>query len=125
MALLNSRGNVTSVVILSTPTTAYYSLVTKLLNLLHMNIRTEFSKKYIERLGRYGDRFPMEGRFSESVQTVPGAYIASYTMGTWSFLGAKRPRRGDEHPPPSKIEVKEIVALYIYSPSGPSRPVEG
>ena len=29
------------------------------------------------------------------------AYPASYTMGTGSFLGVKRPGRGVDHPPPS------------------------
>jgi len=28
-----------------------------------------------------------------------------------------------DHPPPSSVEVKERVELYLYSPSGPSRPV--
>jgi len=27
---------------------------------------------------------------------------------------------GVDHPPPSSAEVKERVALYLYSPSGPS-----
>jgi hypothetical protein len=38
-------------------------------------------------------------RFSAPVQTGPGAHPASYTMGTWSFPGVKRPGRGDYHPP--------------------------
>ena len=33
--------------------------------------------------------------------------------------------RGVHHPPPSRTEVKERVALYLYSPSGPSWPVLG
>ena len=48
-------------------------------------------------------------RFSASVQTGPGAYPASYTMGTGSFPGVKRQKRGVDHPPPSSTEVKERV----------------
>jgi TRAP-type uncharacterized transport system substrate-binding protein len=37
-------------------------------------------------------------RFSASVQTSPEAHPASYTIGTGSFLGVKRPGRGaDPH----------------------------
>ena len=38
-----------------------------------------------------------EARFSATVQTDPGGPPASYTMGTGSFQGVKRPRRGAEH----------------------------
>ena len=48
---------------------------------------------------------------------------ASYTMGTGSFPGVKRPGRGFQHPTPSSAEVKERVELYLYSPSGPTWPV--
>jgi hypothetical protein len=64
-------------------------------------------------------------QFFAYVQTGPGAYPASYTMGTGSFPGVKRPGRGADHPPPSSAEVKERVELYLYSPSGPSWPVIG
>ena len=37
------------------------------------------------RAGQCGDRMPVGARFSASVQTVPGAQPASYTMGTWSL----------------------------------------
>jgi hypothetical protein len=77
------------------------------------------------RAGRSGDRIPVGARFSAPVQTGPGAYPASYTMGTESFPGVKRPGRGVDHPPPSSAEVKERVELYLYSPSGPSWPVLG
>ena len=40
-----------------------------------------------------------------------------------SFPGVKRPGRGVEQSLPSSAEVKEIVDLYLYSPSGPSWPV--
>jgi hypothetical protein len=64
-------------------------------------------------------------RFSAPVQTGPGAYPASCTMGTGSFPGVKRQRSGVDHPPLSSAEVKERVQLYLYSPSGPSWPVLG
>jgi len=33
-----------------------------------------------------------------------------------SFLPIKRPKRGVDHKPPSSVEVKESVELYLYSP---------
>ena len=41
------------------------------------------------------------------------------------FAGVKRPRRGADHPPPSRAEVKEIVELYLCLPSGPAWPLTG
>jgi len=38
-------------------------------------------------------------RFSAPVQTGPGAHPASFTMGTGSFPGVKRPESGVDHPP--------------------------
>jgi hypothetical protein len=64
-------------------------------------------------------------RFPAPVQTGPGSHPTSYTMGTGSFPGVKRPGRGVDHPPPSIAEVKERVELCLYSPSGPSRLVLG
>ena len=64
------------------------------------------------------------GGFSTPIQTGPGAHPASYTMGTGSFPGVKRPGRGVDHPPPSSVDVKERVELY-FSPFGPSWPVLG
>jgi hypothetical protein len=51
------------------------------------------------RVGRSGNRIPVEVRFSAPVQTGPGAHPASYTMGTGSFPGVKRSGRGVDHPP--------------------------
>jgi hypothetical protein len=71
------------------------------------------------------DGIPVGAKFSAPLQTGPGAYPASYSMGTGSFPGVKRPGRGVDHPLPSSAEVKERVELYLYTPSGPSWPVLG
>ena len=54
---------------------------------------------------RSGDRKPVGARFSAPVQTVPGAYPASCTMGTGSFQRVKRPGRGVDHPPHLRADV--------------------
>jgi hypothetical protein len=72
--------------------------------------------------GPTGELTPVEARFSAPFQIGPGAYPACYTMGTGSFPGKKRPRRGVDHPPTPSVEVKERAELYLYSPSGPSWP---
>ena len=77
------------------------------------------------RAGRSGDRITMMVRFSAAVQTGPRAHPASCTMGTGSFPGVKRLWRGVERPPLSWAGVKERLEQYLYSPSGPSRPVAG
>ena len=64
-------------------------------------------------------------KISAPIQTGPGAHLASYTMGTWSFPGVKQLGHGIDHPPTSSVEVKERIELYIYSTSGPSWPVTG
>jgi hypothetical protein len=53
-----------------------------------------FTSWYSEwlRVGRSGDRIPVEVRFSAPVQTGPGAHLASCTMGTGSFPGVKSGR---------------------------------
>ena len=48
-----------------------------------------------------GDRIPMVSRFSAPVQTGPGAYPASYAVGTGSFPGVKRLGCDVNHPPAS------------------------
>ena len=64
-------------------------------------------------------------RSSVPAQTGPGTQPASYTMRTRSFPGVKQPGRGVDCPPPSSVEVKERVGLYLHSPSGPSLPIQG
>jgi hypothetical protein len=46
-------------------------------------------------------------RFSAPVQIGPGVHPASYTMGTGSFPGVKRPGRGVDHPPQLASRLKE------------------
>ena len=71
-------------------------------------------------------RIPMGTRFSAPVQTGPGIPPnLLYNGYRVSFPGEKWPRRGVDHPPPSRAEVKGRVELYFYSPSGPSCPVLG
>ena len=70
-------------------------------------------------------RIPVGARFSAPVQTGPGAYPTSCTMGTGSFPGVKRLGCGADHPPRSKCWGHERVELYLYSPSGPQWPVIG
>jgi len=65
----------------------------------------------------------LTARFSTPVQTGPGENPAPSTMGSGSFPGVRLPGRGVYHPPASTAEVKERAQLYLYSPSGPSRPV--
>jgi hypothetical protein len=60
----------------------------------------------------------MGARISVPVQTGPGTYPFSYTVGKGSFLGVKQPGRGVDHPPSSSAEVKEGVMPYLYSPLG-------
>ena len=77
------------------------------------------------RAGESVDRIPVGARFSALVQTGPGAHPASYTVGTRSFPGVKRPGRGADHPPLCNAEVKERVEAYLYFLCGPSWPVLG
>ena len=58
-------------------------------------------------------------KFSLPVQTGPGAHPASYTMGTGSFPGVKRPGRDVDYPPPPTAAFKKKrVQLYNRSPLG-------
>jgi hypothetical protein len=70
------------------------------------------------RAGRSGDRISVGARFYAPVHTGPAAHPASYTTGTGSSPGIKRPWHGVDHPLPSSAEVKERVQLYIYSHPG-------
>ena len=50
-------------------------------------------------VGRSGDRIPVGARLSAPVQSGPGAYPVSCTMGTGSFPAVKLSGRGVDHPP--------------------------
>ena len=77
------------------------------------------------RASQSGDRIPVVAKFSAPVQKYPAVHPASYTMGTWSFLGINRPRRDVNNPPLSSAKFKERVELYLYARSAPSWPVLG
>ena len=50
----------------------------------------------------------MGARISAPVQTGPGGvHPASYTVGTGSFSGVKRPGRGVDHPPNLTQRIKK------------------
>jgi hypothetical protein len=83
------------------------------------------SVKRLANAGRSVDQILVDARFFAPVQTGPGAHPASYTMTTRSFQGGRRPGRGLDHRPPSSVEVKERVGLWLYSRPGPSWPVLG
>jgi hypothetical protein len=88
----------------------------------NMFASSQFRSRYSDslRAGRSGNRIPVGSRFSTPIQTGPGPHSASYTMGTGSFPGLKRPGPGVDHIPASSTEVDERVELNLYSHSGPS-----
>jgi hypothetical protein len=47
------------------------------------------------------------------------------TMGTAPSSGIKGLRSGVDHQPPFSAEVREILQVYLYTPSRPSWPVLG
>jgi hypothetical protein len=58
-------------------------------------------------------------------RTRPDRPSLLYSGYRVSFPALKRYGRKVDHPAPSNAEVKEWVELYIFSPSGPSWPVQG
>jgi len=78
-------------------------------NVLQINIVTDSNTVGRDSSVSIAIRYGMDGagiesrggaRFSAPVQTGSEAHPASYTMGTGSFPGVKRPERGVYHPPP-------------------------
>ena len=63
--------------------------------------------------------------FFPPARTGRGVHPASRTVGTVSFLGAKRPWFGVNHPPSSSVAIKERVKLCLHSSFGPSWHVTG
>ena len=65
-----------------------------------------------------------DGEIFRTRQDRPWGPPSLLHNGHWvSFSGVNRLWRGFERPPLSRAEIKERVELYLYSPSGPSRPV--
>jgi len=54
-------------------------------------------------------------RFSTSLQTGPGAYPASYAMGTGYFPGAKQPGRGYTSTPLLSPYGLFLGELYLFT----------
>jgi hypothetical protein len=75
------------------------------------------------RAGRSGDRILLGARFSAPVHTGSEAHTVSYTTGTGSFPGLKRPGRGVDHPPHLAPRLKKENRYT--SSSGPSWPILG
>jgi len=69
------------------------------------------------RTGRSGDRIPVGVRFSAPVQTGPGAYPASCTMGTGSFLGVKSSRGVTLTPHPLLVPQSKKGKSYTSTPT--------
>jgi len=69
-------------------------------------------------------RWTNPGR-GEMFRMALGATQPSYTMGTGSFSGVKRPGRCLDHPHPSSADVKERVELHLCSTPGTSWRVIG
>jgi hypothetical protein len=67
------------------------------------SLRTEWS----------GDGIPIRAKFSAPIQISPGAHPASYTKGTRSLSGAKRPVHGINHPPPRAILLLPLYAFMV------------
>jgi hypothetical protein len=82
------------------------------------------------RAGRYGDRIPVEARFSAPVQTGLGAHPASCTMGTGYFLGVNSGRGGTLTPQPLlvlwswKSRAIPLLTLWVYGLYRASVPVQ-
>ena len=73
--------------------------------LLYNNVGRDSSVGTATRYGLVcpGIESRLVARFSAPVQTSPGAYPASCTIGTGSFPGVKRPGRGADYPPLSSV----------------------
>ena len=70
------------------------------------------------RAERSGDRIPVGARLSAPVQTDPGAYPASYVMGTGSFPGVKQPGRGVDHPTQLALRLRKEYSYTSTPPLG-------
>jgi hypothetical protein len=50
---------------------------------------------------------PVRVKLASNVQTDPETHLASYTLGTGSFLGVKRPGLCVDHPPLLALRLKK------------------
>ena len=82
-------------------------------NILNILFYTKCLRLIFETSGRSGDRIPVGCNFSNPsrpaveptqppVQWVPGLFAGGKAAGAWH-----------NHPPPSSVEVKEIVQLHL------------
>ena len=78
---------------------ARYNVEITLKRLLETSLGRDLSVGTATRYGLDGPGIELEATFSAPVQTGPGAHPASYTTGTGSLQGVKRPGRGVDHPP--------------------------
>jgi hypothetical protein len=83
--------------------------------------------RYSDRLraGRFGDRMPLEARFSAPVQNGSGAHPASCTMGTGSFPGVKSGRGVTLTPHPLLVPRSRKGRAILLLPLWAVRPVQG
>ena len=61
---------------------------------------------------------PDGARIFTPIQTGPGVQPTSYTVGSWSFPGVKRPGNGTDYPSLSSAEDEGTVELYLFPPLG-------
>ena len=87
-------------------------------SILNMNGQKGNRYRYSLRAGRFGDRIPVAARVSAPIQTGPGAYPASYTMGTGSFPEVKWPGHGVDHPPHLAPSLKKEQSYTSTPPLG-------
>jgi hypothetical protein len=66
---------------------------------VHAPAQRRFRYCDLLRAGRSGDRIPVEVEIFRTRPDRPGAYPASYTMGTGSFPGVNRAGGGVDRPP--------------------------
>ena len=64
---------------------------------------------------RWGRDFTHQSRPDLGPTQPPVQWVPGLSRG-----GVKRPGRGVDYPPLSRVDVKERVELYLYSTSGPS-----
>ena len=80
---------------------------------------------YQLRARRFRDQIPLVARFFAPVQTSPGAHPIYREWIPGYFPEVNWPGRRLNHSSLSSSKVKEIVELYLYSPSRSSWPVIG